>query len=153
MRSRAADDAHLAVKCKRTIVGRAASSVKAFRIVPTEVRNQTAAQAKDSVHNLRLEQLNSQELSTSVKSEFDQRIKSLELRVEDLHESHVMMFIECLIWSTIGITIPSPICTRKSVKISRTESSLQGGRNEFRQQWRRSDDEGKEGGGEGKKNN
>ncbi|KZV43440.1 hypothetical protein F511_28843 [Dorcoceras hygrometricum] len=42
-------------------------------------------------NNLRIDQLKSEELSTSFKSEFDRHIKSFELSVEDLCESNVMM--------------------------------------------------------------
>ncbi|KZV29333.1 KH domain-containing protein-like [Dorcoceras hygrometricum] len=38
---------------------------------------------------------------------------------------------DLLIRSTTGISIPSPICTRKPTKVSRTESPLRNGRNKF----------------------
>ncbi|KZV23263.1 hypothetical protein F511_17772 [Dorcoceras hygrometricum] len=105
MRHRATDVAHPTVKSKRMTIGRTPSSAKEFRIVPAAVNrshscrlsrialvcNQTTAQLKDSVYNLHLEHLTSQELSTSFRSEFDQKIKSLELSVEDLCESNITM--------------------------------------------------------------
>ncbi|KZV35916.1 hypothetical protein F511_36601 [Dorcoceras hygrometricum] len=42
-----------------------------------------------------------------------------------------------IIRSTTGISIPSPVCTRKSTKVSRTESPCRNGRNKFRRRRRR----------------
>ncbi|KZV54941.1 acetyl-CoA carboxylase [Dorcoceras hygrometricum] len=50
---------------------------------------QTAAQLRDLVSNISLELLHSQELRTSFKIDFNERMKSLELSAEDLRTSHV----------------------------------------------------------------
>ncbi|KZV48598.1 hypothetical protein F511_27917 [Dorcoceras hygrometricum] len=127
MRSRYEDVVHPAVKRKRKIVGRAASSVKAFRIVHAAMHQctdlvvyysvqttviymkmlrprrqiaflvsapvfaQTAAQLWHLVSNISLEQLNSQELLTSFKTNFNERMQSLDLSVKDLCVSHILM--------------------------------------------------------------
>ncbi|KZV27107.1 hypothetical protein F511_36827 [Dorcoceras hygrometricum] len=55
------------------------------------VFNQTFSQLKDLVHNLSLELLQSKELLTSFKSMFDQRMKSINLSVEYLRDSHLTL--------------------------------------------------------------
>ncbi|KZV43238.1 hypothetical protein F511_39046 [Dorcoceras hygrometricum] len=64
---------------------------KSFQFYFVSEAVETAAQFRDLVNNLSLEQLHSQELLKSFKSNFDQRMKSLEIVVEDLRESHVTM--------------------------------------------------------------
>ncbi|KZV50779.1 hypothetical protein F511_11556 [Dorcoceras hygrometricum] len=58
------------------------------------VRNQTVSQLRDLVHNLHLKQLQSQELLTYFKPDFDQKMNYLELGVEDIRESHLKLFNE-----------------------------------------------------------
>ncbi|KZV35795.1 hypothetical protein F511_33231 [Dorcoceras hygrometricum] len=53
--------------------------------------SQTAVQLRDLVSNITLEQLHSQELLISFKTDFNERMKSLELSVEDIRTSHVTL--------------------------------------------------------------
>ncbi|KZV21463.1 hypothetical protein F511_15614 [Dorcoceras hygrometricum] len=59
--------------------------------ITTGGMSRTAAQLQDLVSNISLEQLHSKELLTSFKTDFNERMKSLKLIVEDLRASHVAL--------------------------------------------------------------